>query len=51
MGIFKRIGDIISANLNELAEQYEDPEKMLKQRSGRWTSQLRTRLRRRHDDR
>ena len=31
MGIFKRVGDIISANLNDMAEQYEDPEKMLKQ--------------------
>lgn len=31
MGIFKRISDIISANLNELAEEYEDPELMLKQ--------------------
>jgi len=31
MGIFKRISDIISANINELTEQFEDPEKMLKQ--------------------
>lgn len=31
MGIFKRISDIVSANLNELAEGYEDPELMLKQ--------------------
>lgn len=31
MGIFKRVSDIISANLNDMAEQYEDPEKMLKQ--------------------
>lgn len=31
MGLFKRISDIISANFNELAERYEDPEKMLKQ--------------------
>lgn len=31
MGIFKRISDIISANLNELTESFEDPEKMLKQ--------------------
>ncbi|MGA2255070.1 MAG: PspA/IM30 family protein [Thermoguttaceae bacterium] len=31
MGIFKRISDIISANMNELTEQFEDPEKMLKQ--------------------
>ena len=31
MGIFKRISDIISANLNEMTEKFEDPEKMLKQ--------------------
>ena len=31
MGIFKRISDIISANLNELTESFEDPERMLKQ--------------------
>ena len=31
MGLFKRISDIISANFNEMAEGYEDPEKMLKQ--------------------
>jgi phage shock protein A len=31
MGIFKRISDIVSANLSELAEGYEDPETMLKQ--------------------
>jgi phage shock protein A len=31
MGIFKRIGDIISANLNDMTEHFEDPEKMLKQ--------------------
>ena len=31
MGIFKRISDIISANINELTEQFENPEKMLKQ--------------------
>ena len=31
MGVFKRISDIISANLNELTEQFEEPEKMLKQ--------------------
>lgn len=31
MGIFQRISDIISANLNDLAEGYEDPELMLKQ--------------------
>ncbi|MBU4272789.1 MAG: PspA/IM30 family protein [Planctomycetes bacterium] len=31
MGVFKRFSDIISANLNELTEGFEDPEKMLKQ--------------------
>jgi phage shock protein A len=31
MGLFKRIGDILSANLNEMTEQFEDPEMMLKQ--------------------
>lgn len=31
MGLFRRISDIISANLNEMAEEFEDPERMLKQ--------------------
>ncbi len=31
MGLFRRVGDIISANLNEMVERFEDPEKMLKQ--------------------
>jgi phage shock protein A len=31
MGLFKRISDIISANLNEMTEGFEDPERMLKQ--------------------
>ena len=31
MGLFKRISDIVSANLGELAEEYENPELMLKQ--------------------
>jgi phage shock protein A len=31
MGLFQRIGDIISANLGELAEGFEEPELMLKQ--------------------
>lgn len=31
MGLFSRISDIISANLNEMIEQFEDPETMLKQ--------------------
>jgi DNA repair exonuclease SbcCD ATPase subunit len=31
MGFFKRISDIISANLNEMAEHFEDPETMLRQ--------------------
>jgi phage shock protein A len=34
MGIFKRVGDIISANLNEMVEKYEDPIKMLRQAVG-----------------
>ena len=31
MGLFKRISDIIAANLGELADEFEDPELMLKQ--------------------
>jgi phage shock protein A len=31
MGLFQRISDIISANLNDLTEGFEDPERMLKQ--------------------
>jgi len=31
MGIFRRVSDIISANLNDIVDQFEDPEKMLKQ--------------------
>ncbi|HUG70886.1 MAG TPA: PspA/IM30 family protein [Pirellulaceae bacterium] len=31
MGIFKRMQDIISANLNDMVEDYEDPEQMLRQ--------------------
>ena len=31
MGLFKRISDIISANLNDMTEGFEDPELMLKQ--------------------
>ncbi len=31
MGLFKRVNDIISANLNELIDGFEDPEKMLRQ--------------------
>ncbi|MEN6406010.1 MAG: PspA/IM30 family protein [Thermoguttaceae bacterium] len=31
MGVFKRISDIISANLNDMADGLEDPERMLKQ--------------------
>jgi len=31
MGLFKRIGDILAANLNEMTEQFENPEMMLKQ--------------------
>ncbi len=31
MGIFKRFSDILSANMNDYAEKFEDPERMLKQ--------------------
>ena len=31
MGLFRRVSDIISANLNDMMERYEDPEKMLRQ--------------------
>lgn len=31
MGIFKRVGDIVSANLNNMAERFESPETMLRQ--------------------
>lgn len=31
MGLFSRIGDIISANLNDLTDSFEDPEVMLRQ--------------------
>lgn len=31
MNIFKRISDIVSANLNDLVEDYENPEQMLRQ--------------------
>jgi len=31
MGLFKRVNDIITANLNDLVDQFEDPEKGLKQ--------------------
>jgi phage shock protein A len=31
MGIFQRISDIVSANLNDLVGDFEDPERMLKQ--------------------
>ena len=31
MSIFKRISDIITANLNDMMESYEDPEQMLRQ--------------------
>jgi phage shock protein A len=31
MGLFQRISDIISANLNEMTDSFEDPERMLKQ--------------------
>ncbi len=31
MGIFKRIGDVLKANVNDLIDKAEDPEKMVKQ--------------------
>jgi phage shock protein A len=31
MGVFQRISDIISANLNDMTDSFEDPERMLKQ--------------------
>jgi phage shock protein A len=31
MGIFRRVSDIISANLNEMVEKFESPETMLRQ--------------------
>ncbi len=31
MNIFKRVSDIVSANLNDLVEKFEDPEPMLRQ--------------------
>ena len=31
MGLFQRFNDIISANLNDMVDRFEDPEKMLKQ--------------------
>ena len=31
MGFFKRISDIVSANLNDMADLFEDPETMLRQ--------------------
>ncbi len=42
MGLFTRMGDIISANLNEMVDKYEDPEKMLKQAVGEMESAIRT---------
>ena len=34
MGFFRRLGDIVSANLNDLLDRMENPEKMLKQLLG-----------------
>lgn len=42
MGLFKRISDIISANLGEMADQFEDPERMLKQAIREMDESIRT---------
>lgn len=44
MGIFKRISDIISANLGEMMEEYENPELMLKQAISEMENSIRTAL-------
>jgi phage shock protein A len=31
MSIFKRINDVINANINDLIDKVEDPERMIKQ--------------------
>ena len=31
MGIFSRIGDVLKANINDMIDRAEDPEKMVKQ--------------------
>jgi phage shock protein A len=31
MGLFRRVSDILSANLNDLVDRYEDPEQLLRQ--------------------
>ncbi|QDT42000.1 hypothetical protein Pan241w_20800 [Gimesia alba] len=42
MGIFKRISDILSANLGEMLEEYENPELMLSQAISEMESSIRT---------
>src|SRR2546426_2940444 len=31
MGVLQRVGDIVSANIHDLVDRFEDPEKMLRQ--------------------
>ena len=42
MGIFSRIGDVLKANINDMIDRAEDPEKMVKQSARqhrRWARQ------------
>ena len=40
MAIFQRIGDLIKANINDLLDRAEDPEKMVKQIIAIWRRSL-----------
>lgn len=44
MNVLKRVTDILSANLNELIERYEDPELLLKQAVGEMEKAIRAAL-------
>ena len=44
MGLFKRVNDIVTANLNELVDGFEDPEKMLRQAIREMEAALRSAL-------